>query len=184
MTYFDKAGKDNTDATLDIALAEATRRGISSIIIASTTGETGVKMARKCSGTGIVPIVITHNYGFAEFGVRELKPELEEQITEAGGIVYTGTMVLRTIGSALKSKFGYSESELINAVLRMFCQGIKVCVEMTAMASDAGLITADDVIAVAGTGWGADTAVVIAPQPSNRFFDIKIREILAKPRDF
>jgi len=52
------------------------------------------------------------------------------------------------------------------------------------MAADAGLIPIDDVIAVAGTAQGADTAAIIAANSTNRFFDLKVREILAKPRGF
>ena len=66
----------------------------------------------------------------------------------------------------------------------MLGQGIKVCVEIVVMASDAGLIPPEDVIAVAGTGKGADTAVILKADSSNHFFQIKIREILAKPREF
>jgi hypothetical protein len=184
MIYFDKAGKENTDKTLDIAFTEAQKRSIKHIVVASTTGETGLKMAQLCKGSGIIPIIVTHNAGFKDFGVCEMKSEHAEGIKELGGVVLTGTMVLRNIGSAIKSKFGFSESELVNAVLRMFGQGMKVCVEMVAMVSDAGLLPAGDVITVAGTGWGADTAVIISPQSSNNFFDIKIKEILAKPKNF
>jgi len=66
----------------------------------------------------------------------------------------------------------------------MLGQGIKVCVEIVAMAADAGLIPFDDVIAVAGTDRGADTVAIIRANSSNNFFKIKVREILAKPRDF
>ena len=184
MTYFDKAGKENTDKTLDIAFTEAQKRNIKYIIVASTTGETGLTIAKRCNGSGITPIIVTHNAGFKDFGVCEIHPEHAGSIKELGGVVLTGTMVLRNLGSAIKSKFGFSESELVNAVLRMFGQGMKVCVEMVAMVSDAGLIPADDVIVVAGTGRGADTAVIIAPQSANNFFDIKIKEILAKPKNF
>ena len=52
------------------------------------------------------------------------------------------------------------------------------------MAADAGLIPSEDVLAIAGTGRGADTAVIIGANSSNRFFDIKVREILAKPMGF
>jgi len=52
------------------------------------------------------------------------------------------------------------------------------------MASDAGLIPPGDIIAIAGTQKGADTAAIIKADSSNRFFDIKVREILAKPFDF
>jgi hypothetical protein len=52
------------------------------------------------------------------------------------------------------------------------------------MAADAGLIPCEDVIAVAGTGRGADTVALIRANSSNNFFQIKVREILAKPRAF
>jgi hypothetical protein len=53
------------------------------------------------------------------------------------------------------------------------------------MAADAGLIPASkDIIAIAGTGHGADTALLIKPANTGRFFDLIIREIIAKPRDF
>jgi hypothetical protein len=52
------------------------------------------------------------------------------------------------------------------------------------MASDAGLIPPGDIIAIAGTQKGADTAAIIKADASNRFFDIKVREILAKPVEF
>jgi len=38
------------------------------------------------------------------------------------------------------------------------------------------------VIAVAGTGYGADTVMVIKSAASKRFLDLKVLEILAKPR--
>jgi len=67
--------------------------------------------------------------------------------------------------------------------LRLFGEGMKVAVEIVAMAADAGLIPVDrDVIAIAGTGRGADTAIVIRPANSKNLFDMTIREIIAKPR--
>jgi hypothetical protein len=66
----------------------------------------------------------------------------------------------------------------------MLGQGTKVVVEIVAMSADAGLIPFSDVIVVAGTGRGADTAAVIKANSSNRFFDIKLREYLVKPYDF
>ena len=52
------------------------------------------------------------------------------------------------------------------------------------MACDAGLIPPGDVVAVGGTERGADTAAVIGANSSNNLFDIRVREILAKPRNF
>ena len=39
-----------------------------------------------------------------------------------------------------------------------------------------------DVIAIAGSGRGADTAVVVKPAYSHNLFDVVVREIIAKPR--
>ena len=41
--------------------------------------------------------------------------------------------------------------------------------------------TDEDVIAIGGTGRGADTAVVLSPVNSQDFLDLKIKEILCKP---
>jgi hypothetical protein len=49
---------------------------------------------------------------------------------------------------------------------------------------ETGLIPFSDVIAVAGTGRGADTAAVIKANSSNRLFDIKVREYQIKPYEF
>jgi hypothetical protein len=64
----------------------------------------------------------------------------------------------------------------------MFGQGVKVCVEIATMALDAGMIPyGEDVIAVGGTGTGADTAVILRPSHAASIFDTWISEILCKP---
>jgi hypothetical protein len=182
--YFEKAGKENTEVTLQIAKDEAIRRGIRHIVVASTWGDTGVRMADMLTESGLSLVVVSHNVGFKEAGKDEFETEKRAHIEALGGKVLTSTMVLRNIGTAIREKQGYSQQDLIANVLRMFGQGMKVCVEIVAMAADAGLIPFEDVVAVAGTGRGSDTAVVIGANSSNRFFDIKIREILAKPGQF
>ena len=101
-----------------------------------------------------------------------------------GGKVHTGTMVLRGLGTALKEKGSPSYEQTVVDTLRIFGHGTKVMVEIVAMSADVGLIPFSDVIAVAGTGRGADTAAIVRANSSNRFFDIKLREYLVKPRDF
>ncbi|MFH1928052.1 MAG: hypothetical protein ABIK79_07760 [Chloroflexota bacterium] len=54
---------------------------------------------------------------------------------------------------------------------------------MAPMAADAGLIRTDEeVIAIAGTGRGADTAVVLQPAHAQDFFNLRVKEIICKPR--
>ena len=182
---FEKAGPGNTDETLDRAFKYATENRISTIVVASTAGDTGASAAKIGKTLGIQVIVVTHNFGFSSPGKQELTDSNRTAITEAGGVIYTGTLVLRGLGSAVRKKFGGSDEETVAAVLRLFGQGMKVCVEMAAMVMDAGLIPAEhDVVCVAGTAKGADTAALIHPAPSNLLFDLKVREIIVKPREF
>jgi hypothetical protein len=182
--YFDRAGKHNTETALRIAMEEAEKRGIRHMVAASTWGDTGLKAAQLLEGKGIALVVVTHNTGFSEEGKQEFDEGTKAHIEKLGGTVYTGTMVLRNLGTAIRSLQSYSQQDLVANTLRMFGQGMKVCVEIVAMAADAGLIPCEDCIAVAGTGRGADTVAVIRANSSNNFFQIKVREVLAKPRDF
>jgi hypothetical protein len=182
--YFGEPGQQNTRAALKIAKEEAQRRSVRHLVVATTTGETGIMAAELLQGTDIELICVTHNTGFKEPGSLELPPETKKRIEELGGKILTCPMVLRSLGGAIRKKYGYSEQQLVADVLRMFGQGMKVCVEIAAMAADAGLVPPSEVIAVAGTSSGADTVVLLHVDSSNRFFDIKIREILAKPSEF
>ena len=182
--YFEQVGKDNTEQTLQIAKDEALKRGIKHLVVASTVGDTGLQAAKMLQGTDIKLIVVTHSTGHRQPGEQLFNPETKKEIESLGGVVFTGTDTLTGYEIAMGLRGWFSPQALISAVLRMFGQGMKVCVEIVAMAGDAGLIPIEDVIAVAGTGRGADTAVVVAANSTNRLFNIKIREILAKPKNF
>jgi len=69
--------------------------------------------------------------------------------------------------------------------LRLFGERTKVYVEITLMAAYAGLIPVDrEVVAIAGSDRGADTAFLIKAADSSQLFNTAIREIIAKPRNF
>lgn len=181
---FEKSGPQNTDSAINIAIREAEKRGIKNILAASTYGDTAEKIAEKIKGKNLNLIIVTHNTGFKNKGEQQFDVKIKEKIEKAGVKILTGTMALRGLGRAVKEICGYSQEDLVGNALRMFCQGAKVCAEMAAMAVDAGIIPPCDVIAVAGTGRGADTVILMKAESSNKFFDIKFKEILAKPLEF
>ena len=77
----------------------------------------------------------------------------------------------------------HTPNRIVRETLYRFCHGMKVAVEIALMAVDAGLLDPDrEAIAIAGTGEGADTAVIIRPACTRKFRELEIREILAKPR--
>ena len=182
--YFEQKGKDNTEKALQIAKEEALKRGIKYLVVASTRGETGLRAARMLQGMDMKLVVVTHSTGHTEESVQLLSEEMRKEIESLGGVVFIGTDTLTSWEKVMRAREWFSPQALISAVLRMFGQGMKVCVEIVVMARDANLIPVEDVIAVAGSGGGADTVAVIAAKSTNRFFEIKIREILAKPKDF
>ena len=72
---------------------------------------------------------------------------------------------------------------IIAQSLRRFGEGAKVCCEIVMMAVDGGLVPeGEEVLAVAGTGLGADTVMVLKSAASKRFLELRVLEILAKPR--
>ncbi|RJS84058.1 hypothetical protein CW702_03010 [Candidatus Bathyarchaeota archaeon] len=172
----------NTDEVLKAAKERADELGIRDIVVASTRGETGVKAAEIFKGYNLV--VVTHHTGFRAPGIQEMKEENRKTIEELGGKVFTGTHAFMNVERAILNKLGTAyPTEIIAHTLRLFGEGMKVAVEITLMAADAGLIPVDkDVISIAGSGKGADTAVVIKPANSKDLFEVTIREIIAKPR--
>jgi hypothetical protein len=182
--YFKEAGKQNTDTLLRLVKEYSEKANIKDVVVASTTGETGTKASRIFKGYNV--IVVTHCFGFREPEKTELQEEHKREILANGAKIFTGTHALSSVERAIRKDFGTIQSlELIANTLRLMSEGTKVCVEITLMATDAGLIPVNrDIIAIAGTGRGADTALRIKPANASRFFDLKIREVIAKPYDF
>jgi hypothetical protein len=182
--YFGKPGMQNTDALLECVKEYIERESIKTVIISSSTGETGAKAAKTLKGINVV--VVTHHHGFLQTGESELKEEFKKEILANGARIFTGTHALSSAERAIRKTYGTLEPlELIAYTLRLMGEGTKVCVEITLMAADAGLIPMDqDVVAIGGTGSGADTALRVKPANAARFFDLRIREVIAKPRDF
>ena len=183
MVYYEKRGSDNTDKTLQIAKDEALKRGIKYVVVASTRGVTGLQAAQLMQNSGLSLVVVGHSTGHREVGQQLMEPDLKKQIESLGVPVVLGTDVLTSFPTVLRARNRFSELSMVADALRMFGNGTKVCVEIVAMASDANLIPVTDVIAVAGSSRGADTCLLIAANSTNLFFDIKVREVLAKPRD-
>ncbi|MGD8401135.1 MAG: pyruvate kinase alpha/beta domain-containing protein [Bacillota bacterium] len=178
--YFATAGAANTEQTVQLALQTAQERRIRHMVIASNTGET----ARLFQNVPeIQTVCVTHVYGMWKPGENEMTEAVRAELTDSGMRVLTATHVLSGAERGISKKFGgVNPVELIAHTLRMFGQGTKVCVEIAVMALDAGLIPfGEQVIAVGGTGRGADTAVLLTPAHAAGILDTRIHEIICKP---
>lgn len=168
-------------AMFDTVKKRAEELGIKSIVVASTRGGTGVKVAEVFRGYNVV--VVTHSTGFSGQDIQELTPKNQERILKAGGKILTTTHAFGGLGRAIRRKFDtYQSDEIVANTLRIFGQGVKVAVEIALMAADSGLISVqEDIISIGGSGRGADTALVLRPTNVQNFFDVKVHEVLCKP---
>jgi hypothetical protein len=181
IVYFDKPGIDNTEEVLRIAKLRAEELGIKSIVVATTVGGTAVRAVEVFEGLRV--IAVTHVTGMREPNVQEFTDENRQKVESQGGVVLTTAHAFTGIDGAMRKKFRmFLLGDVIANTLRIFGQGMKVVCEIALMAADAGLVRTDeDIIAIAGTGRGADMAVVLSPVNTSDFFDLQVKEILCKP---
>ena len=197
ITYFDKIGRENTEATLAIAKKRADELGIKTILIASTFGDTAVRAVDVFHGGGYKIVAVGHVYGMREPNKNTFADEKRRYVESKGGVVIFANHAFTGITRrpAPPSEPGVPPApltgpvlevgEIIANALRMICAGIKVVVECGAMAADAGQVRTDeDIIAIAGSGRGADTAVVMRASNSREIFRSRIKEILCKPLNY
>jgi hypothetical protein len=182
--YFEKEGQENTEACFEI-VKKAVKEGYKNLVVATTSGKTGVFFAKEF-GKKINCVVISHSAGFKGPNQNELEEKNRKEIIDSGAKIYTGTILTHSIETCLAQKFSGSYPTLLIAqTLRRLGEGVKVCCEIVMEGCDAGLLPENEpVLAVSGTGHGADTVCIIKSAASKRFLDLKVMEILAKPRNW
>jgi hypothetical protein len=181
--YFDSAGKTNTEATLNQARKRADELGIKEVVVASSKGFTANMALDIFDGFSVV--VVTYHCGFKKPFENIMPAEVKAALIEKGAAVVAATHALSGVERAVAKKHGGVYPALIIAdTLRLFGQGVKVAVEIAVMATDAGTLSGKDIISIGGTGRGADAALVLSPANQTDLFDMRIREVICKPRDF
>jgi uncharacterized protein len=180
--YYEKPGKQNTPRCLEI-VSGLVDEGFSNLVVATTAGETALLFAKALKDKAVNMVAVTHNVGYAGQNVDECPAEARQELTRRGVKIFTGTILSRGIEASFMQKHqGVYLGYVVAQTLRLLGQGIKVCVEIVVEACDAGMVPeGEDIIAVAGTGKGADTVAIVQARPSDRFLDVRVRQILAKP---
>lgn len=188
IVYFESGGKHNTDDTLKLAREKAAEKGIKNVVLASITGFSAEKALEAFKDTGVKLTVVS--------------------LRGPPGSPFPGfpeSLRLRLLGEGhnfcYASDIKYHFPEDVQKALCRFSEGLKVCVEVTLVATDAGFLQPrEEVIALGGTGrlgyekgGGLDTAIIIEAIKSKDFLNLetifgkkeerrKIKEIICKPR--
>jgi len=181
ITYFETSGKQNTEAVMEIVKASAKELGIQTVVVASYRGYTAEMAVRILGDMKIIVIA-----GFLEPTTENLSQTFaqgDEELIRSKATVLVATHLFSGVSRAIRKRFETSSpEEIIGQSLRMVGVGIKVGIECSVMAADSGLVgTDEDIIAIAGTSSGADTAFVVKPVNSQNLFELRIKEILCKP---
>jgi hypothetical protein len=181
--YFDAPGKENTLATLKEGAARGQALGLTEAVVATTSGETA--LAALEIFTGVKIIAVTYHCGFNEPFKAMMPMETRARLESAGVTIVQATHALSGIERSVAKKHGGVYPALLIAdTLKLLGQGTKVAVEVSVMAADAGVLSGRDVVAIGGSSSGADTALIVKPAHQNNFFDLRVREIICKPRAF
>jgi len=165
--YFERPGSANTEAVIE-AVSRRLEGDIRSVVVASTSGRTGLKFAEKLHEKARV-IVVSYE---------KIPPRIREGITGLRGVVVDDA------GLPLHRR----GMDGIRNTLYVLGQGFKVAVEVILIAVDEGVLkTGQVVIGVGGTARGADTAIVAKASSSGEMLGseirrrLEVREIIAMP---
>ncbi len=184
--YFEQVGYGNTPNVMEIAYKRLKMGDIRSVVVASSSGETGLQFAKRMARDTNLVVVASHP-GYSKPGVWDFNLDIHKQLESMGCKVVKQSHILSGLERSISNKFsGASHTEVLAEALRsLFGVGMKVAIECTIMAADSGAIPIQKTIAVGGThskkGGGVDCAIVVWPSHFNNFFDFRVLEILAKP---
>ena len=195
--YFEKPGKENTKATIEVVRAYLEEdNGAAALIVASISGQTALQVKQALVEISIPIVCVTgspnwRNYPEYEFPLirARTRTELEK----------AGVAIVDSVPSSLSDTIEFSFARygfrsptwiFIETLLAVGGYGLKTAVESVLMATDGGHIPAfKEMLAIAGTEKGADTAIVARSTFSSTVFSsdpkkrLVINEILATPRN-
>ncbi len=181
--YFQEPGKKNTEETLKMAFKRGAALGLNEVVLASTSGDTAFLAVEIFKNFKIT--AVSYHCGFRKPFESVMDDGVRSDLMARGVNVISATHALSGVERAVAKKHqGVYPALLIADTLRLFGQGTKVAVEVSIMAADAGALTGNDVVSIGGSGKGSDTALILKPANQSDMFDMRIREIICKPRNF
>jgi uncharacterized protein len=103
---FEAPGTSNTDAVVQCVANRIEQGGIDHVVVATTTGDTGVRFMEALEETDAHLICVTHHMGFREPNQMELEPMLATQLREGGARILTMSHALSGVARSISKQFG------------------------------------------------------------------------------
>ncbi len=195
---FPHYGPENTGEVIEAVAERLQEKDLSTVIVGSSTGETALRIAQRVQGfEPCIRVVAVCDPPWAIGKVPKagrISADNKAKLAALGGDVVDTVPYASRAYSTGASNNVYEALDLMVVVFDAFRMvggnGLKVAIEVALMATNAGAVApGQEVIAVAGTGNGLDTAVVMKTAYSIDIFSNdpaerpEIREMLAMPRE-
>jgi len=184
--YFDAHGEVNTDKTIELARARAEELGLRHIVVASKTGLSALKAVEAMPGLDLIVVSSAAGTKVEGSPIGDLRigiPDEQtlEELTRKGAKVVRGTDPFWNLCAHTPVT---DTCKLGMMFYKVFCGGLHVCLTGVLEATDAGhLKEGEEVVAMAGSFVGFDTAMVVRAANSVNFFrSLEVMEIICKPR--
>ena len=191
--FFDRPGAGNTLRVIKAVQSRVNERDVTKVLVASETGRLALEVKKRLPKQTVVCVTFNQE-------ARRLyrKPDLLKKELAANGII-----TVDTVKEPLERKLtlrNWWERKTVDLPgesadlfwMTLICvggHGLRTAVEIVFMAVEAGVVkVGEKIIAIAGTAWGADSALVmnatrfedaVGERPQSR---MKIEEILAMPK--
>jgi hypothetical protein len=191
VVYFDTPGFANTATVIETVIERVKTRDIETVVVPATTGKTADLFVRQLNGKVKVAAVSEN----------EALSACKRIANQDQGLL--GKLIRKRLNAAIEEADRKLRRDALDMTFLPFCgetyvavsetlyafgQGMKVALEVSVAAVEVGKVEPySRIIAVGGTGEGADTAIVVRTSPQSEAFgqDIKKRlavcEILAMP---
>jgi uncharacterized protein len=191
--FFENPGAENTANVVQAVRRRLRREDIHKVLVASESGQLALELGKAFAPVSV--ICVTYDPATRR---KYQKPELRKD-----ELVRQGLTVVDTIPEPLTRGLTFRnwwEKKTVNLPgpsadlfwMTLICvggHGFRTAVEIVFIAVEAGVVRVGErVVSMAGTGWGADSAIVMT---ASRFEDavgedpakrMKIEEILAMPK--
>ena len=194
--YFEKPGPHNTGNVITAVMERIKKDYIKYVVVASISGQTALKAAEELKDLDISLLCVSGFPGWRTIHDTEypfVKGEIRKRLERLNVIIVDkvpSSLSGDTIDYSL-ARYGYVPASWVVAetLEAIGGYGLKTAVEAILMATDCGAIPPfKDVISIAGTDKGADTAIVAKSTFSPSMFSgdsterFQILEIIAMPR--
>jgi len=184
--YFNVHGEVNTRKTVELAYERATLLDLDKVVVASETGLSAIEVLQVFKDMEVIVVSSAAGTSVEGTTIGDLRigipdEDMHRQLLDGGAKVIRGTDPFWNLSA---------HSQLVDTgklgmmFLKTLSSGLHVCMTAVLEATDAGYLAAgEEVVALAGSWVGLDTAIVAKAANSIRFFEgFEVLELICKPR--